>query len=245
MHKILTIPILPFGLINAFLIKSELGAILVDTGLPKTEKKLEKILKINNMKMSDIKLIVITHAHVDHAGNASLLRKLTNAKILAHENDLKYYERKELMSFCSSGWFGKIFLKTNLMDEPYEAFTPDIMISGSHTFDLKSFGINGRVVSTPGHTEGSLSIVLENNVAIVGDLISSGILLGGIINTSKAKSPPFEDNPNLVAKQLLNITDMGSKTFLMGHGGPLKAEEVKRHAAILMNKSANSSLISN
>jgi len=68
-----------------------------------------------------------------------------------------------------------------------------------------------------------------NKNAIVGDLISSGILLGGIARTTKAKRPPFEDNPLQVSQELLAIANKGVETFFMGHGGPLPKKEVLRH----------------
>lgn len=237
-NKIITIPILPFGLVNAFIIKTARGLILIDSGLPNTEKTVLKCLKKNDLSIEDVKLIIITHAHVDHAGNANLLRKLSNAKILAHSKDLKYYERKELMTFCSTGWFGNVFLKTNLMLEPYEPFTPDILLKDYEEFNLSSFDLDGKVISTPGHTDGSISVVLNNNIALVGDLVSSGILLGGIMCKSKPKSPPFEDDPKQVAKHLLELINTGSKLFYMGHGGPLSSREVSAHARLLMHMKA-------
>lgn len=89
-----------------------------------------------------------------------------------------------------------------------------------------SHGINGEVISTPGHTEGSISVIIDNQAAIVGDLISSGILLGGIIRKHKAKRPPFEDNPLQVSQELQSIANKDVETFYMGHGGPLPQKEV-------------------
>ena len=142
------------------------------------------------------RIIIITHAHVDHAGNANVIRRLRNVKNLAHASDLKYYERREVMHFCSTDWFGDIFLKTNLIYEPYEPFTPDILLKSDEEFDLSSCGVDGKVVSTPGHTCGSISVILKNEVALVGDLVSSEILLGGIMFTSKPNNLRLKTIPN-------------------------------------------------
>jgi glyoxylase-like metal-dependent hydrolase (beta-lactamase superfamily II) len=101
--------------------------------------------------------------------------------------------------------------------------------------DLSSYGFNGSVVHTPGHTQGSLSVLLENKSALVGDLIASGIFLGGIMFTGRAKQPPFEDDPQAVGDALLKLADSGHTTFYMGHGGPLPTKEVCRHAHHLKN----------
>ncbi|MBU1169660.1 MAG: hypothetical protein KKD44_08870 [Proteobacteria bacterium] len=87
---------------------------------------------------------------------------------------------------------------------------------------------------TPGHTAGSISVILKSKEALVGDLVSSGILLGGIIRKNHAKRPPFEDDPHRVSNELQGMIHSGVETFHMGHGGPLRALEVSRHAQNLI-----------
>lgn len=233
-YQVIRVPILPFGLVNAHLVKGPSGCILVDTGLPGSERKIGKVLKSLGLTFSDIKLIVITHAHVDHAGGAAKLRSLSQAPIVAHEGDLKYYLREQPMNFCSTGWFGRLFIKTGLMYEPYQAFKPDILLTAGKTLDLTSYGFNGTVRHSPGHTAGSISVDLDSRQALVGDLLASGILLGGFMLTDRPKRPPFEDNPSEVAKQLLYLVEKGAREFYIGHGGPLSAKAVQEHAESLI-----------
>jgi hypothetical protein len=47
--------------------------------------------------------------------------------------------------------------------------------------------------------------------------------------------PPFEDDPQAVSEELLGMVDAGMQRFHMGHGGPLPATEVRRHALLLHN----------
>lgn len=227
--EVIRIPILPFGLVNAHLVRNDTGCILVDTGLPGSERKISRVLESMGMDFRDISLIVVTHAHVDHAGSAARIRSLSGAPILAHVGDAPYYARKAAMTFCATGWFGRLFIKTRLMFEPYEAFTPDLLLD-EMPVDLEPFGVPGEIRHTPGHTAGSLSVLLASGEALVGDLISSGILLGGIARTGIAKRPPFEDNPVAVSAALHSMVVEGMRTFFMGHGGPLPAQEVCRHA---------------
>ena len=233
-ERILRVPILPSGLVNAHLILGSSGVVLVDAGLPGSEAKVGKALRKAGLSFRDIRLIVVTHAHVDHAGGAARLRELSGAPILAHAGDLAHYERRAPMAFCPTGWFGRLFLKTGLMVEPYEAFTPDLLLSGSDGMDLGTYGIRGSVRPTPGHTEGSISVELASKSALVGDLIASGILLGGLACTGRAKQPPFEDDARAVGGVLRQMVEAGHARFYMGHGGPLDAQEVSRHAESLL-----------
>ena len=130
------------------------------------------------------------------------------------------------MTFCPSGWFGRAFQRTGLKLEPYQPLTPDILLDGTTPLDLRDFDIDGTLHPTPGHTQGSLSLTLANQHALVGDLLASGILLGGIIRTHRAKSPPFEDDPRQVAQQLqelLHTVVAVGNGHLGSHGGVLVA----------------------
>lgn len=236
MLRIIRIPVLPFGMVNAHLIIGPHGCILVDAGLPGTEKKLQTVLHRNGLEFRDIRLIVITHAHVDHAGNAAKIRSLSGAPILAHEGDLPYYLREREMHFCASGLFGRLFLRTGLMYEAYEPFHPDILLQDDDSRSLNEWGFNGLVRHTPGHTAGSITVQLEGQYMLVGDLLASGLLLGGIAFTGHAKSPPFEDDPRRVGEELQALIASGGTAFYIGHGGPLSAEQVAKHAARLLKK---------
>ena len=233
MPHIVRVPILPFGMINCHLIIGEHGCVLVDTGLPGTEARIGQALARHGLSFAAIRLIVITHAHVDHAGNAARLRTLSGAPIVAHRADLPHYTQEVPMAFCATGWFGRLFLKTGLILQPYLPFIPDVLLSGDQHLDLAPFGFAGVVRHTPGHTAGSISIALESKAAMVGDLIASGVLLGGLVRTGHAKRPPFEDDPAATAAALQRLLDAGMEHFYMGHGGPLPAQEVSCHACKL------------
>ncbi len=233
MEKIIQVPIAPFGMINAHLVINWDQCILIDTGLPGSESKIEKALKKEWLSLQNIKLIVVTHAHIDHAGSASRLRELTGAPILAHEGDLPYYLQEKPMTFCSTGWFGRIFYKTGLILRPYTPFEPDILLRDHESIRLDTYGIQGIVKHSGGHTAGSISVELDSKSAMVGDLLSSGILLGWIAMRWHAKRPPFEEHPHDVAHELERLVGIGMEQFYMGHGWPLPSREVLRHAQAL------------
>jgi Zn-dependent hydrolases, including glyoxylases len=153
------------------------------------------VLHKHGLTFQDIKLIVVTHAHTDHAGSAARIRELSGAPILAHQDDTDYYSRKLPMTYCTTSWVGRLFVKTPVPHEPYVGFAPDILMNDAETISLKDFGVDGIVRHTAGHTPGSIGIELASQDALVGDLIASGILIGGIAFNGRAIRPPFEDDP--------------------------------------------------
>jgi hydroxyacylglutathione hydrolase len=214
--EIIRVPIFPFKMVNAYLVKSERGCIVVDTGLLGSERKIERLLARNGLNFGDVKLIVVTHARVDCAGSAAHLRELTGAAIFAHQDDANFCCRKRPITYCPTGLVGKLFFKTPLPHEPYEGFVPDIMMKSDDTFDLKDFGLDGLVRRTGGHTPGS-----------------AGILVGGIAFTGRAMRL-VEDAPHTVARELRRMVEGRAQHFYMGHRGPLGATRVMRHAQSLL-----------
>src|SRR5204862_318852 len=124
-----------------------------------------------------------------------------------------YYQQKKKMHFCATGWFGRLFLRMGLILQPYTPFMPDVLLQAGESLDLSPYGMDGAVRHTPGHTAGSLSVQLTSGDVMVGDLLASGILLGGIVRTGQAIRPPFEDDPHAVAHALQGLVDCGMQRF--------------------------------
>lgn len=79
--------------LSVFLIRTRKGAILIDGGLPGYAPKLLKTLAGIGVRPSDVKLILNTHAHFDHAGDLAELKRLTGATLAAMAPDVPALER--------------------------------------------------------------------------------------------------------------------------------------------------------
>lgn len=231
MHQVIQLSIFPFGMINCFLIKGETKHILVDTGIPKSEEKIIKQLKKHNIKLEDIGLIIITHGHIDHFGSAKELKDILKAPILIHNLDKKAIQTGKSMfeTLNSNNKIWDIILKPKLAKDKASSCNPDIVLNGNEEYDLAIYGVKGKVIHTPGHTPGSLSVVLDNGEAIIMDLASSGILLGGIALNSRMKHPPFHDNLEQVKNSINNILSLGAERFYLGHGNPVSKKSLIRY----------------
>lgn len=222
-----TIPVMPFGMLNAFLVVHEGRALLVDTGLPGTEEKIERALRTHGLDWPDIALTVLTHAHIDHAGSAARVRRLSKRRLFAHEEEIPYCHGYPPL-LRPNGMFGRLFQTTGAIKRRFEYFTPDLPLTKGEA-DLSDFGFPARVLHTPGHTPGSLSVLLDEGRVIAGDLVASGILLGGIMMRGRPKKPPFEEDAFAVADSLEQLLSRGCERFYLGHGGPLSASSIQAH----------------
>lgn len=145
------------GIVKVFIIESKNGLILIDTGMPNSEKKIIAYINSIGKSVSDIKYILITHAHMDHFGSAYALQKMSNAHVGISEKGIPYIsgtmglllpvagskslKSKLFVSFVSL--MGKLrkpkFLKPD-MKLKEGVFPPEM-------------GINAKILETPGHTK--------------------------------------------------------------------------------------------
>jgi len=87
-------------------------------------------------------------------------------------------------------------------------------------YDLNRFGITGYILHTPGHSPGSMSIIIEDEVAIVGDAMF-GVVKGAVL-------PPFGEDLKLMVKSWKTLLDTGCTTYLPGHGTERTQDILKR-----------------
>jgi len=91
---------------------------------------------------------------------------------------------------------------------------------------LQAFGVDGEVVYTPGHTAGSISVLLSSGEAIAGDLLMGG-WLGGMFRSGQSGYPYYADDLGQIRASVKKLLDLGATMFFVGHGGPLEAERVR------------------
>ncbi|GAA4053548.1 MBL fold metallo-hydrolase [Hymenobacter glaciei] len=227
MHPIIQLSILPLGMINCFLIKGDKKHILVDTGLPNSEGKILRQLAAHGIRPEDIGLLVITHGHIDHFGSTFQLKQALNVPVLIHELDRAALETgQSQVSTLKPNRQCWHLLRQRLLHSRAQPCQPDIVLQGSEAFSLRKWGIQGQVLHTPGHTPGSLSVVLDDGQAIIMDLASSGILLGGIAWHSHMKHPPFHDSLPQVKASLDALLALNTHTFYLGHGNPVSRKSL-------------------
>ncbi|MFZ6013660.1 MAG: MBL fold metallo-hydrolase [Bacteroidota bacterium] len=230
MNTVVPISIWPGGMINCFLIKGNKQHILVDTGLPNSEQKIFRQLTALNIRKQDVGLIIITHAHIDHFGSAGKLRQTLGIPVLAHQRDLDAYlaGRADARTLKANKPQWELF-KLMIKNQTTMPFTPDILLAGDDGFDLNPWGVDGKVISTPGHTPGSLSVILENGESIIMDMMASGILMGGLVLSSRVKHPPFHHDLATLKGSFEKVLMFKGERYYLGHGGPVSRTQVIRY----------------
>lgn len=161
-------------------IKKHNNMILVDTG---RKKACSAILEhLTTFEAKTFKLIILTHTHHDHMENLSEILTCFDVEVLVHRSEA---------------------------DTIREFVKPEKLIVFTDRFDLKSYGFDAYVVHTPGHSEGSSSIVLNNEVALIGDLV------GDIFTKKWAKNLKVLSSKSL--ESFHKILDLKCKLYFPAH----------------------------
>lgn len=93
------------------------------------------------------------------------------------------------------------------------------ILAGDDDFSLTEYGIPGKVVHTPGHSPGSVSIVLANGDTFVGDLAMNNFPV-----RFSPGLPPFGDDVQVIKESWRKLKSLGAKTIYPAHGKPFPAQ---------------------
>ncbi|MEN6292255.1 MAG: MBL fold metallo-hydrolase [Methanobacterium sp.] len=199
------------GRSNSFLINSQNNYILIDTGRAnsweKLSSKLDEILGKNKLSC-----LILTHTHFDHVENAVKIKEKYKSTIIIHQSELEYIMQGNSPlpkgSNLATGFMVNVLGKKLQSKYQYEKVNPDIIVG--EKYDLIDFGFNAYIIHTSGHSKGSMSIIIDNEIAIVGDAMF------GIFGNSIY--PPFADDPDTMVKSWNKLINTNCDLFLPGHG---------------------------
>jgi len=166
--------LLPYklGSVNCYLIETDTGYILIDTGGSNKRTDLEKELENAGCKLGYLKLIVLTHGDFDHTGNAAYLRNKFGTKIAMHNGDSGMVERGDMFWNRKKGNILLGMIARILFGfGKKERFKPDLYIDEG--YDLSEYGFDAKVLHIPGHSKGSIGILTVDSNLFCGDLLEN------------------------------------------------------------------------
>jgi glyoxylase-like metal-dependent hydrolase (beta-lactamase superfamily II) len=120
---------------------------------------------------------------------------------------------------------GRLLATRAELHEQAEPIEPHLLVNGETS--LHDHGVQARIIPTPGHTAGSISVLTDSGDLVAGDLIA-GSFMGAI--PGKPANPPFHDDPLRNLASLRAMLGLKPTLLHVGHGGPLDPIRVGRWA---------------
>lgn len=221
--KVVPIPVMGRHNINAYLLLGR-RPVIVDAGTPGSGQKIHNRITALGVDPDDVSLIVITHGHIDHFGSAAELHRLTGAPLAGHIADLGPYRSGRVREpYLPTGPMGRLMARNRNLHVRAEPFEPAVLVRAETS--LEDFGLAARIMPTPGHTAGSVSVLTDDGDLVAGDLIAGSFM--GLIPARPA-NPPFHDDPRQNLASLREMLALNPARLHVGHGTALAPGRVRR-----------------
>ncbi len=176
---------------------------------------------LEKLKINKLDALILTHTHFDHAENANFIHKNYKPKVIVHQTESDFLHSGDSPLPEGSFFFTKII--TRLLARQvqswftYESCLADIEVTDNYS--LSELGFNAYLIHTPGHSRGSISIIVDDELALVGDEMESII--------PYTIFPAFADEPNQVIISWGRLLESNCRLFLPGHGNMITRETLE------------------
>ena len=210
---------LSLGFVKAFLLRGTGKHVLVDSGMAGSSTEIIAQLERSRVSPKDIGLVVVTHAHADHTGSLADVVQATGAKVAVHRLEAEYL-RTGMSPPAAQNRLSRILFRPSPKPRAV-GVEPDVLVGDE--LDLNQYGVASRIIWTPGHTRGSVSVLLESGEAIVGDLVLPRFMAFG---------PPaiafWATSREDTIASIRKVLDLRPSIILTSHGGPYRPEALAR-----------------
>lgn len=204
---------LRFGVGQAYLWQDADGVTLVDTGPVGAGEAVRAAIERLGRRPEELRRIVLTHAHGDHAGSAAEIRRWSTAPLLVHRADAPLVEGLvPVPQPVLLDWERPLFAEVS-----QHLAAPAVAVDQQlEDGDVLDFGGGARVLSIPGHTAGSIAVHLpEHGVLLTGDTVAEyrGDVMLGVFNQDRAAA----------IRSLERLAGLDTDVLGFGHGEPVRS----------------------
>lgn len=227
--------IIPLSLSSLFLIQCSSGYLQVDTGYELDYTLYRRNLTKAGIKLEEIKYLFLTHHHDDHAGFLNELTRDAELTIIVHEQAKELLKTGKNDKSRGGGYVNGVINfvacikmrldpRWTLSFQPFTLRERDILVSADDDKLLRKIGIEGRILTTPGHCVDHIAIVLDNGDAFCGDAAASFLLAFGTHYCTV-----FMTNMEDAYRSWQKMLDARAKMIYPAHGKPFSGEKLRNN----------------
>jgi hydroxyacylglutathione hydrolase len=204
------------GETNCYLLRSAPGTVLVDPGPPGSAAAVAAGARAAGVEPGDVRLILVTHGHLDHYGTAAQIQAWCGAPVAAHPLAMELSRDRRAALPPGQTLRGSLVRLVYLLLAPLLPLQPlaaDILLE--EDAGLSNYGLEGRTILLPGHAPGSLGILTAGGDALVGDLL---------VNYAVPSEPLYLSDRAAWRQSYERLRSLQPRRVYVGHGEPFAGE---------------------
>jgi glyoxylase-like metal-dependent hydrolase (beta-lactamase superfamily II) len=209
--------------VNAFLLETSDGLVLVDTGIPGSARVIEQALASIGKRPADVRHILVTHCHADHAGSLAEMKRRTGAPATMHPLDAAMVRegkcRRPLVP--SPGLLNALFFRLVSLFAPTK-IEPAAVEHEVQDGQTLPGGI--RAIHVPGHCAGQLAFLWPEHGGVLLAADTAGNIFG-------LKLSPVYEDVDLGRQSLSKLAGLDFEIACFGHGKAILSGASKQFAA--------------
>lgn len=233
---------LPLSMSSVFLLPCQGGYLQVDTGYQHDYPIYRKNLAKAGIGLEDIRYLVLTHHHDDHAGFLNEVTRDAEIIIIAHEQASELLKTGKNDKTRGGGYLNS-FIKLvagikmrldprwTLTFPPFTLRQNDILLAEDDNQVLRQLGVSGQVLYTPGHCIDHIAVVLDNGGVFCGDAAANFLLWARTHYCTV-----FMTDMDEAYRSWQKMLDAGAQTVYPAHGKPFPAEKLRQNMLRIKNE---------
>lgn len=203
------------GKVNAFLLEDDDGLVLIDTGYPGDGPKIVDALASIGRKPTDIRQIIVTHAHPDHIGALADMQRRSGATVLVHAADRAIAEGREKVRPLTRAPGFVSWLITTLFIGAAPALEPAKVGDELGDGDLLPFAGGLQVIHIPGHCLGQVALLWSHHGGVL-------IAADACMNMLGLRDMPGYEDIAQAYSSLRKLSRLNFDKAVFGHGAAIK-----------------------
>ena len=203
---------------NCYLLQGDSGVVLIDPGPPRGAGTVIAGASKAGIQPEDVRLILVTHGHLDHYGAAAEVRAWCGAPVAAHHGEPGFSQDRRNALPPAQTLRGSVVRWLYLLLSSRAQFAPlEANLLLDDGADLSAHGVDATVLWVPGHSPGSLAVVGAEGSVFVGDLL---------VNYAVPSQPIYLSDRMAWQQSYERILALGSHMVYVGHGEPFPGEKL-------------------
>lgn len=228
-------------IVNIAMVRTSNDFVLIDTGMPESEKKIFEIVEEIFGENAKPEAIILTHEHFDHVGSIEKLLTQWDVPVYAHPLEIPYLTGQKNYPDPDGTVEGGLVAKISPM------FPNEGVHLGNHVKPLPDNGelpylSEWKWIHTPGHSDGHISLFREKDrTLIAGDAfitVKQDSLAKVLVQEREVNGPPryLTTDWQLAKKSVEKLAALHPRVAVTGHGLPMEGEELEQGLTKLVNE---------